>query len=108
AQPHVSGKTGAGLKARTISSEMRIVRAFSPARCWLEVLGRCPRLIWSRAFGPEMKQPILYRSSSETGIALQAFPDASGRGEARDKPKQALRPMITAQKTSRPLPGGWF
>jgi len=50
-RPRTSKQTGSGLKARTILGAVAIVRAFSPDFLY-HILGRCPRLVWCRAFGP--------------------------------------------------------
>ena len=52
-RPRTFHCAGSGLKARTITAEIGIVRAFSPSLSTHRILGRCPRLLWHRAFGPQ-------------------------------------------------------
>ena len=47
---------------------VRLGRAFSPDALRSKILGRCPRLVWGRAFGPEKPKAVLRTNTADRQI----------------------------------------
>ena len=85
-----------------------------PRRAWIGLsalgsfcihdLGRCPRLVWRRAFGPVRKQSALHLFSAPTAHRhTSSAPTAhSGAPKARPHTSPGQRPGFTAPTSSSP------
>ena len=74
-RPRTLSNNGAGLKARSNPCPGRWIGPTALSSSNAGVLGRCPRLVWGRAFGPENpckdeRKPLFRSFLSACGIAL--------------------------------------
>ena len=73
-RPRTSGREASRAESPTQSPDQELERAFSPDEPPREDLGRCPRLVWGRAFGPEIPpQPPQPRLSIPSFLSLRLF-----------------------------------
>jgi len=101
-RPRSLGERPLALKARSIPPE--IWNALTALNAlFFEVLGRCPRLVWSRAVGPERRRAT---TGSCPKINAALWPPASLRVTTLGAPFSLLRPickLVGNGKESPPL-----